>query len=560
MIDLYSRQRVAGFLHTDGRKMVNGSGEQILLRGWGAGNWLNPEGFLCGDENRPWSADDSAQVPTRFDRARSIEASVTMLCGSDYARSFWPRWYRNHLSEGDIRAMAEYGYNSVRLPLNARAFLAEEPGYHWNADSFAMLDQVLDWCEKYRLYAILDMHTTPGGQSAIKCDDGMESVPLLFLEAESRERTIRLWEEIARRYRDRWIVGGYDLLNEPLAPAKWYGLMPELIAFYQALIPRIRAIDKNHMLTIEGAAAATNMEIFDRNYDPACNNWCIHVHFYRLSPERRPLFRFLEASLRLNVPVWLGEGGGPAPETGTLLAAAEAYELGWCLWCWKTSTMPDGKLRRDPVQYRLPEGWSRILRCLYDGAPRPSYAECQQIFDEMLENMKFDNCILSPEQHNYLLRRPGRMLPAAAFDFEKGSFSGHWEFGNPYEYRTEDNMHLVTAAGCTAPRLEMPFDSTKLPPVKPLENLALVLEPGDYVTYTIRDIEGPCPVYITARAAENARLEASLDGKKTVLAIQASTVYEKYYLLDVPAGAEARLVLSSCAGRPEIRHVLLSLE
>ena len=31
--------RVKGFLHADGRRMVNGCGEEVLLRGWGMGNW-----------------------------------------------------------------------------------------------------------------------------------------------------------------------------------------------------------------------------------------------------------------------------------------------------------------------------------------------------------------------------------------------------------------------------------------------------------------------------------------------------------------------------------------
>lgn len=183
------------------------------------------------------------------------------------------------------------------------------------------------------------------------------------------ERSIRLWEEIARRYKDRWIVGGYDLLNEPVAPCEWFQLIPQLAAYYDRLIPRLRAIDKNHMLTIEGAAAATNMEIFDHNYDPKCNNWCIHVHFYGLSPERRSLFRYLEPSLRLNVPVWLGEGGGPAQDIAALLEAADSLGMGFNLWSWKTSMAGGGKLRRDPVQYALPRGWDRLLD-FFNGAGR----------------------------------------------------------------------------------------------------------------------------------------------------------------------------------------------
>ena len=48
MSSRYDNSRVKGMLHARGRKIVNGDGEEIILRGWGAGNWTNPEGFMVG--------------------------------------------------------------------------------------------------------------------------------------------------------------------------------------------------------------------------------------------------------------------------------------------------------------------------------------------------------------------------------------------------------------------------------------------------------------------------------------------------------------------------------
>ena len=95
-----------------------------------------------------------------------MESTVRELCGTAYAKEFAWTWYGSYLSEGDIKLMADLGYNSVRLPISARLFLAEEPGIHWVEEGFAILDRVLNWCEKYHIYAILDMHGAPGGQSA----------------------------------------------------------------------------------------------------------------------------------------------------------------------------------------------------------------------------------------------------------------------------------------------------------------------------------------------------------------------------------------------------------
>lgn len=555
-MNIYSNERVSGFLHTDGRKMRNGNGDEILLCGWGAGNWNNPEGFLCGDQPGDWSVSEPYKVPERFDRARTMESSIRLLCGSKYAAEFWPKWYRNHLGEADIRAMAAYGYNSVRLPLNARAFLAEEPEINWNEDNFQMLTNILDWCETYRLYAIIDMHTTPGGQSGIKCDDGLEFFPRFFLEEESMERTSLLWEEIATRYKDRWIIGAYDLLNEPLASADTLHLLPQLSAFYDHLIARIRAIDQKHMLTIEGAQAATNNQIFDHNFDPQWNNWCIHIHYYGFSPERRSLFRFLEPSIRLNVPIWMGEG--PYQHNAVLMEVAYNLGIGFNLWSWKTATLPNGTLRRDPVQYNLPIHWQKIIDCLHNGTPRPTYKECQAIFDEMLENIKFEHCILLSEQHTYILRRPGRTLPAAAYDSDPASFYGTWDCGNVFDYRTEDRIKLILKEGCAAPLRPMPFDSmTSFPIAKPLENLILELHANEYVTYSIYDVQKNCPVYLSLRATTASSVQISDDDTDTGYMFQLAghDTFREIETLCLPPNEHHHIQIKVLSGCIQVEHI-----
>lgn len=509
MMNKYARELVTGFLHTDGRVMKNGNNEEILLCGWGAGAWNNPEGFMCGDPPRPWTSDDPHATPGRFERARSIEDSIRLLCGSEYEKHFWPQWYENHLGEADIRKMAELGYNSIRLPLNARAFLAEEPGYQWKEENFKMLDRIVDWCEQYKLYAILDLHTVPGGQTGLKCDDGLDSVPRFYLEEESMERSICLWEKLAERYKDRWIVGGYDLLNEPLAKPETLEMIPLLIAYYERLIPRIRAIDKRHMLTIEGASASTNMEIFDRNYDPECNNWCIHIHYYGFSPEIRSFYPYLESSLRLNVPVWLGEGGGEQSEAGALLQVAAALDMGYNLWGWKIADNPaKGAIFRSPVKFDLPARWPEILNALNEGGARPGYMECQEIFNEFLENIKLEHCRLDVTQHACFLGKQGRIVPAAAYDpcLRPGvTFSGAWQYGNPFNFRTEDKMHLVLKEGSIPPRNGNAFASQKkgFQTDKPLQHLDLQLDPGDFACYTVNEVVEPCRVFVQVKAVSD---------------------------------------------------------
>lgn len=93
---------IEGFLHTKGKKIVDGRGEEILLTGWGLGNWLLQEGYM-------WKA-----YGERFDRPSRIEKVVEELTGRDFAEYFWKEYRENYIRREDILAMAELGYNSVR--------------------------------------------------------------------------------------------------------------------------------------------------------------------------------------------------------------------------------------------------------------------------------------------------------------------------------------------------------------------------------------------------------------------------------------------------------------
>ena len=199
-----SRSRVDGFLRAEGKIMVNGRGEEVLLTGMGVGNWLVPEGYMWRFEGK-------------YNSPRRIEGLVKDLCGSAYAANFWQRFRKNYITEKDIQAMAEAGFNSVRLPINWRILMEDEPGITWKEEGFLLIDRFVDWCEKWRLYVILDVHCAPGGQTGSNIDDSVDDIPRLFTDtrSDSWDKAIELWCEIARRYKDRWIVAMYDFLNEP---------------------------------------------------------------------------------------------------------------------------------------------------------------------------------------------------------------------------------------------------------------------------------------------------------------------------------------------------------
>lgn len=503
----FTKEPVKGFLRAKGREIVNEAGERIILCGWGIGNWMNPEGFMVSGLEGAYGFTDMAermQNNIRFDRQRTIHENVRELCGTAYQKTFWQRWYRAFLAEEDIWAMAGMGYNSLRLVLESSGLLDEEPGIHFNEESFQMLDQVLDWCEEYGLYAVLDMHSTPGGHSGVSCDNGIDNMPHMLLEPESRERTILLWEKIAQRYRDRFIVAGYELLNEPISPPHLHYLEPELRAFYEETIRRVRTIDKKHMFFIQPPAFSHKVSFLDRGFDPECHNWCYVIHLYSFEADMKSFYHYIEPSYRLNVPCWLGEGRSDYQAMAGLLEMQAEYGIGYNLFVYKYMETVD-EADCGLISYPRPEGWDRIMNYIKEGGPRPSYEESQRLMDAWIEACRFEHGKIRQEMIPYTFRSQGMELSAVVYDRIGGdgiSYHGTWREGNPYSYRTEDQIKMVIKPGGEYPQALEGFGEK----TKPTDNLLVELREGEFVNYTVYRVSTDCAVSMKARGLEASKV------------------------------------------------------
>ncbi|MBR5365670.1 MAG: cellulase family glycosylhydrolase [Clostridia bacterium] len=415
MNEKLSRERVAGFLKNEGGRIVNGRGEEILLCGMGVGNWLLPEGYM-------W------KLGGRYTRPASIEALVRHLCGSEYAARFWKTFRENYITEADIRAMAEAGFNSVRLPVNWRIVMEDEPGIRWKEDGFALIDRFLAWCEKWKLYVCLDLHGAPGGQTGHNIDDSWDDIPRLFTDTESdaREKTLALWQEFARRYRDRWIVGMYDLLNEPVrTPMEGTKELPdlseELRAFYRDCIRAVRAIDSRHMFSLESVFWASRADFFTERFD---DNAAAHFHRYWCPPDITVLRDFLAVRERLGIALYLGETGeNDLRWFAAMYPLALANDIGVNIWPWKK--METGN---SPCSVKKPAGWDWITG-FARGGDRPSYARAQAIFDEYLDNIRFERCEWRDAVIPSITRSPGCVFKAC----DHVSCSGAERIGDRWE-------------------------------------------------------------------------------------------------------------------------------
>ena len=381
------------FLRTQGQDMVNESGGKVLLRGVGLGNWMLPEGYM-------WKFGNGG------DRPRKIEKIVTDLAGEEYAARFWPEFRKRYITDADIARIAELGFNSVRPALNARLFLTEGDNAAYVEEGFQLLDNLVGWCRARGIYVIIDMHGAPGGQTGSNIDDSPSDQAGLFMDKRNQDRLVDLWVKIAGLYKDEPTVAAYDLLNEPLpqrtGAAEKY--KDQLEPLYKRITTAIRQVDKRHMITLEGADWANDWSVFGPPFD---DNLFYQFHYYCWDRPTKlnDISRFVDRRAQLAAPVWVGETGEKdnAIYWGTT-QYFEANNIGWSFWPWKKMDATNGLNSIKP-----PPNWNAI-RSYSGGAPAPARDLARKAFDELLENIRIENCVFYPDVANALFRRaPGRV-------------------------------------------------------------------------------------------------------------------------------------------------------
>jgi endoglucanase len=385
----------SGFLHTQGENIVDEHGQKIILRGVGLGNWMLPEGYM-------WRFGEQG------DRPRKIEKIVSDLIGPDNAAKFWKEYRAQYITQADVQRIAQLGFNSVRPAMNARLFLSEGENPVYQDEGFELLDNLIKWCKQSGIYVIIDMHAAPGGQTGQNIDDSANDQPELFMNPTNQDRLVALWVKIAARYKDEPTVAAYDLLNEPLpertgAEAKYKDALEPL---YKRITQAIRAVDKKHMITVEGANWANDWAVFSTPFD---NNMVYQFHYYCWDDptKLKSIHEYLDFRKRLGAPVWVGETGekDDAIYWGTT-DYFEASNIGWSFWPWKKM-----EARNAPYSFRPPENWNAIRAYSRNmGAAKPSPEMAQKAFNELLQNIQLTNCTFFPDVVNALFRRvPGKV-------------------------------------------------------------------------------------------------------------------------------------------------------
>lgn len=164
-----------------------------------------------------------------------------------------------YFTREDFVNVRNLGCDHVRLPVHFFNMCGPEPDYTIDPLLFKFLDHVVDWVEDLDMYLIIDNHSFDVNVNT--------SAGIL-------NQLVKVWQQVADRYKERSHLLFYEILNEPhgIADSTWNRMQ-------RTVIDSIRAIDENHTIIIGPAGwnSYDHLKYMPEYNDP---NLIYTFHFY----------------------------------------------------------------------------------------------------------------------------------------------------------------------------------------------------------------------------------------------------------------------------------------
>lgn len=388
-----------GFLHRDGQKIVDGNGNNVLLRGLGIGGLMVQEGYMLK------TADFAGPQ-------YQIKEKITELIGEKNTTEFYTAYKKKGLTKRDVDSLAVWGFNSIRLPMHYNLYTLSieqekvKGENTWLDEGFKMTDELLEWCAANKMYLILDLHAAPGGQGKdANISDYDTTKPSLWESEANQDKMVALWKKLAEHYKDNIWIGGYDIINEPNWNFSGTNINgcdetknEPLRALQMRITKAIREVDTNHLVIIEGNCWGNNYKGMFPLWD---ENMALSFHKYWSNNDAATIQDILNLRKEHNVPVWLGESGENSNVWFLeVLKLVESNNIGWAFWPMKKIENIAGV-----TSVKEPKGYDKLLRYWKDGKDKPSVQESKAILMQLAENFKIENVIIKHDVIDAMFRQ-----------------------------------------------------------------------------------------------------------------------------------------------------------
>lgn len=136
--------------------------------------------------------------------------------------------------------IGRYWITVSHLPGSTNYYFSDRAGNDIGTTPLTTLDSAIRIAEKENMYLIVTLQVFP---EQADCDLWGETE-----DAIGRRNGIKaIWQQLAARYKDKTIVAGYDLINEPRSNFNY----AEYLRWQSDVIEAIRVIDPDHVIALE---------------------------------------------------------------------------------------------------------------------------------------------------------------------------------------------------------------------------------------------------------------------------------------------------------------------
>lgn len=167
--------------------------------------------------------------------------------------------YENFIKEEDFAEFSTWGIDHVRVPVDYN--LVETEAGEYLEGGFTYLQRVVDWCGKYGLNMILDLHKTKGYSF-----DQFEGEGGFFADEKLQERFYLLWERFAGRFGGYGDRVAFELLNEVTEPSyidAWNRIADTCIRRIRVIAPTIKILVGSYWNNSVSAVKDINLSDYD---------------------------------------------------------------------------------------------------------------------------------------------------------------------------------------------------------------------------------------------------------------------------------------------------------
>ena len=145
--------------------------------------------------------------------------------------------FETFIVKQDIKDIAELGFDHVRVPVDYNVLEDEEGNII--ESGFAYLENCRKWCEEFGLHMLIDLHECYGYSfDPLKKDMDRKK---FFYDEQLQARFMKLWSEIAERFKDYSHMVAFEPLNEVvLSEVKdaWNEILAKYIKLIRSIAPK----------------------------------------------------------------------------------------------------------------------------------------------------------------------------------------------------------------------------------------------------------------------------------------------------------------------------------